>query len=80
LTPQEKALGDFMLDYYSSQFPEVAAVHERLTGQVLDQVPGRYSPILFDRKHVNFDSDLTEEMLTRQWARVRHQVERGFTI
>ena len=69
-----------MLDYYSSQFPEVAAVHERLTGQVLDQVPGRYSPILFDRKHVNFDSDLTEEMLTRQWARVRHQVERGFTI
>jgi hypothetical protein len=50
LTDAERGLVRGIFDMYKKQYPELARVYEKFTGQRLKAVEGDYHPLVFDRK------------------------------
>lgn len=81
LTPAEKALADWMVEYYAADQPALNDVLVTLINEEMPATPG-YSPIVTsaDRSEVGTAEDLMEELMLRRMFRFRTQVERGMTM
>jgi len=76
LTPQEKAMGEYLVKHYDEQYKGINDIYKKLTGKNMPKIPG-YSPIRLLSETIDTSRDIIESLLTKY--NVRPSIRKGFT-
>jgi len=76
LTPEEKAMGEYLVKHYDEQYKGINEIYKKLAGKNLPKIPG-YSPIRLLSETIDTTRDVIESLLTKY--NVRPSIRKGFT-